>query len=192
MMQRLLAYVRGQRSQSMVEFALIAPFILLLTVGVVDFGRVIYYQVSLDAAVNEGARVAVRAPTPPNTNFAAPSDDTVMAAVFGHTSALALARAACVNGPIDSNIPPDNTGWVYITQPNNSSAGAANAPGGQPLNSAPAGCAAVVPAGVTPGQNNVPLQVTIRFNFVPLTPVIAQFTANRIVLLAYATYRTEY
>jgi hypothetical protein len=75
-----------------------------------------------------------------------------------------------------------------------------NAPGGQPKQPATGGCDAIVPVGTPlPGSSiptsNVPLQVTIRYNFVPVTPFIQQL-ANVInvplVLQAYAVYRTEY
>ena len=50
---------RGQRSQSMVEFALVAPLLLVLIFGIVDFGRVIYVYITINQAVNEGARAAI-------------------------------------------------------------------------------------------------------------------------------------
>src|SRR2546422_32627 len=88
-----------QRSQAIVEFAIVAPVLLLLIFGVVDFGRVIYVYATINQGVNEGARSAIRAS---------------------------------------------------------------------------------------------PLQVTIRYNFVPFTPLIQQVTANHIVISASATYKTEY
>jgi len=45
----------------MTEFAIIAPVILLLTFGIIDFGRGLYFYITLQQAANEGARVAVRA-----------------------------------------------------------------------------------------------------------------------------------
>ena len=53
--------------------------------------------------------------------------------------------------------------------------------------SASGGCSAVNPA-----LNNDQLQVTIRFNLVLITPIVAQATANRVVITAAAIYRTEY
>jgi len=52
---------RSQRSQSLVEFAIVAPLLLVLLFAVVDFGRVIYIYVTLNQAVNEGARAAIKA-----------------------------------------------------------------------------------------------------------------------------------
>lgn len=49
----------GRRGQALVEFALVAPLLLLLTLGLVDFARAWnVYQVITDAA-REGARTAV-------------------------------------------------------------------------------------------------------------------------------------
>ena len=48
-------------------------------------------------------------------------------------------------------------------------------------------CSATLPA-----FKHSPLQVTIHYNFVPITPLIQQLTVNHIVISAAATYQTEY
>jgi hypothetical protein len=45
---------------------------------------------------------------------------------------------------------------------------------------------------VNPAGGNQPLQVTIRFNLILITPVVAQATANHILITASAIFRTEY
>jgi Flp pilus assembly protein TadG len=48
----------GNSGQALVEFAIVAPILLLLIMGIVDFGRAFYtYYVLVDAA-REGGRVA--------------------------------------------------------------------------------------------------------------------------------------
>ena len=190
----LLRYLRSERSQAMTEFALIAPIMLLMIFGIVDFGRVIFSLVTMDEAVNEAARTAIRAPTPPAPNFFAPTDADALNAAKAAAPGLLLTLPLCVNGPIDTATPPPNQGWIYITQPTGQPAppASANAPGGQPPAAAAGSCYPVTPAGVTVGLNNVSLQVTIRYNFVPITPLISQVTGNLGVLSAYASYRTEY
>ena len=190
----LLRFFRSERSQSMTEFALIAPILLLMIFGIIDFGRVIFSLVTMDEAVNEGARTAIRAPTPPAPNFFAPTNADALGAAQAAAPSLLLTLPTCVNGPIDTATPPPNQGWIYITQPTGQAAppASANAPGGQPPAAAAGGCYPVTPAGVTVGLNNVALQVTIRYNFVPITPFISQLTGNLGVLTAYASYRTEY
>jgi hypothetical protein len=52
--------VRGApRGQALVEFALVAPTLLLLLVVVLDFGRIIYYNAEMSTASGEAARQAV-------------------------------------------------------------------------------------------------------------------------------------
>ena len=178
---------RHQSSQALVEFAIIAPLLLIFIFGVVDFGRLIYTYVTLNQAVNEGARVAIRASAP------LPSNSDVLTAVRSHASAVNLAYP-CPNGPIDPNgTPPENQGIVYITQPDpptspqSYSPGLENAPGGEVWANQSGSCSAIGPA-----SGHAPLRITIRFNFVPMTPIIAQLAANHIVVAASVVYSTEY
>lgn len=176
----------GQRSQSMVEFAIVAPVLLLLLFGIVDFGRVIYIYATLNQAVNEGARAAVK------DSALLPTNSDVETAVRQHAVDVSLANP-CPNGPITSTAPPANQGWIYITEPNPPSSPESlapsleDAPGGQVWGVASGSCSATNPA-----HDHAPLQVTIRYNFVPFTPLIQQLVAGHIVISAAATYQTEY
>ena len=49
-LERLKAYLRSERSQGLTEFAIIAPVILLLTFGIIDFGRGLYLYITLQQA----------------------------------------------------------------------------------------------------------------------------------------------
>jgi len=44
--------------QSLVEFALVLPVLLLIVLGSLDLGRVFYYEISIANAAREGVRVA--------------------------------------------------------------------------------------------------------------------------------------
>jgi hypothetical protein len=169
----------------MVEFALVAPLLFLLLFGIVDFGRVIYVYVTINQAVNEGARTAIR------DSALLPTNVDVENSVKQHAVDVFLANP-CPNGPITTASPPANQGWVYITQPNPPStpealsASLENAPGGQMWGFSTGSCSATNAA-----HDHAPLQVTIRYNFVPFTPMIRQFAGN-IVITAAAVYSTEY
>jgi len=136
--------------------------------------------------VNEGARAAIR------DSASLPTNSQVELAVRQHAVDVSLANP-CPNGPITSAVPPANQGWIYITEPNPPSTPEAlspsleDAPGGQMWGNATGTCSATNPA-----HDHAPLQVTIRYNFVPFTPIIQQLTANQIVITAAATYKTEY
>jgi hypothetical protein len=170
----------------MVEFALIAPILILLLFGVIDFGRLIYVYATLNQAVNEGARTAIR------DSAVLPSNADVQTEVRRHAVDVSLANP-CPNGPITSAIPPANQGWIYITEPNPPATteplapSLQDAPGGQMWAQSSGSCSATNPA-----HDHASLQVTIRYNFVPFTPLIQQVTANHIVISAAAVYQTEY
>ena len=112
-MTRLLRQWRGnsQRSQAIVEFSLIAPILIILLFGIVDFGRLIYTYATLNQAVNEGARMAIR------DSPLLPTNVDVQTAVRQHAVDVSLANP-CPNGPVTSAVPPANRGWIYITEPN--------------------------------------------------------------------------
>ena len=46
---------RGERGASMVEFAFVAPILIVLLFGVVDFGRLAFTKINLNDAVQEGS-----------------------------------------------------------------------------------------------------------------------------------------
>jgi TadE-like protein len=174
----------GQRSQALIEFALVSPVLLLLLFGVIDIGRAIFYYDTVSHAAREGARIAVRASNQLPTN--ADVLNTVNSQLLGTP-----VTAPCPQGPVTAATPPENTAWLYITEPNPPSTietnPLPNAPGGEYASNASGSCSAVNPAG-----SNQQLQVTIRFNLVLITPIVAQATANHIVISAAAVFRTEY
>jgi hypothetical protein len=196
----------------MTEFALIAPIILLLTFGIVDFGRGLYFYITLQQAANEGARVAVHASNYTDANgfgcppHCWPTDSDVAAAIQAHAVTESLANP-CPNGPIpnggnpvgSAQLPPSNSGWIFITDPSPAGDGnglnlpgqaavVANGPkGGLGSFTTGAGCDWIKDA-----TGNEPIKVTLWFNFQPLTPIIQQVVGNRIVITAYAVYRAEY
>jgi Flp pilus assembly protein TadG len=173
-----------QDSQALIEFALISPVLLLLLFGIVDVGRAIFYYDTLGHAAREGARTAVQASTQLPTNA------DVLSAVTSQLIGVPASQP-CPQGPITSATPPSNTAWVYVTEPGPPSSVETsppmNAPGGEYSAAATGGCSAINPA-----AGNARLQVTVRFNLVLITPVIAQATANHIVMTATAIFRTEY
>ena len=174
----------GQRSQALIEFALISPVLLLLIFGVIDIGRAVFFYTMLNHAAREGARTAVVASNqlPTNANVLA----TVRTQMIG-----TVVSEPCPQGPVTAAVPPADTAWLYVTEPNPPSTVETtppdNAPGGESATPATASCSAVNPAG-----GNSPLQVTLRFNLILITPLVAQATGNRILITAAAVFRTEY
>lgn len=176
--------MKGQKSQALIEFALVSPVLLLLTFGVVDVGRAIFYYDTLNHAAREGARTAVRA------SNQLPTYADVINTVTGQMVG-APVSSPCPQGPVTASTPPANSAWVYITEPNPpatiETSPPPNAPGGEYAAATSGSCSAVNPA-----SGNQQLQVTVRFNLVLVTPIVAQATANHVVITAAAVYRTEY
>jgi TadE-like protein len=180
----LRPHPRSQSSQALIEFALISPVLLLLLFGIIDIGRAVFYYDTVSHAAREGARSAVIAP---NT---LPTNADVLTTVTSQLIGVPVTQP-CPQGPITAATPPGNAAWLYVTEPDPPSTVETNppmnAPGGEYPAVASGGCSAVNPAG-----NNAQLQVTVRFNLILITPVIAQATANHIVISAASIFRTEY
>lgn len=54
--RRVAARLLGERGAAAVEFALVAPVLILLLLGIMEFSKAFHDQASLSAAAREGAR----------------------------------------------------------------------------------------------------------------------------------------
>src|SRR4249920_1005534 len=64
-MCRMISLLKNIRGQSVTEFALILPFVLVLMGGVVDFGLAFFMGHVIENAAREGARMAAVQSTTP-------------------------------------------------------------------------------------------------------------------------------
>lgn len=171
---------RKQRGQSLVEMALISPFLIMVLLTVIDCGRAAYDYATLAGAAREGARAAI------TTGNLRPDNSRVIGAVQQNVFGVSLSPGTCVNdAPPASPSMAANTGLVYVgagsgNTTSNAPAGQAPAPGGV--------CGPVVPS----YAGHYPLTVTIKYNFKPLTPFGSQFFPNGIVMTVTSTMSTEY
>jgi len=53
------SFLKREKGQSIVEFALVLPLILLIVCGIIDFGWLFYNQLTLNNACRDAARYAV-------------------------------------------------------------------------------------------------------------------------------------
>jgi Flp pilus assembly protein TadG len=58
-MKKILKFKRNTEGQSLVEFALVLPILMVLILGMIEFGWVLNGKITLTSAAREGARVAV-------------------------------------------------------------------------------------------------------------------------------------
>jgi len=99
--------------QAITEFALVAPFFLLLLYGIIEFGRYVYTVQVLNNAAREGTRYAIvhgaesfcpSGPMPGGaSNWCDPNGDNVTAAVrdyaVGIVDAVSFPAQACPSSP---------------------------------------------------------------------------------------------
>lgn len=56
-MYRKLKLFNGEKGQSLVEFALVLPVLMLILLGIIEFGWLFNAKITLTSAAREGARV---------------------------------------------------------------------------------------------------------------------------------------
>ena len=172
---------RKNRGQSLVEMGLIAPFLIMILLMMIDCGRAAYAYSTLAGAARDGARAAI------TTGSSRPDDNVVIGAVQQNAYAVRLNPGTCINDPppASPSMSP-NTGLIYVGAGNGNST--TNAPAGQAPAASAGGCGAVIPSYA--GHNA--LAVTIKYNFQPLTPFGSQFFPGGIVMTVTSTMSTEY
>lgn len=69
---RFAALRRDQRGQALVEFALVVPILLLLVIGIFDFGQALNYYNQESQLVGQGARAAAVNRCPDGSAIASP------------------------------------------------------------------------------------------------------------------------
>jgi hypothetical protein len=176
-----------------VEFALVAPLLLLLAFGIVDFGRAMYYQNEITNAAREGARIAILASNPCNTVYgnpggscgtsSSPAGPTVCGAIDG--SASLITHWSCGEGSLllpgvsgDGTTQTSQPGWAYVEVDQSSS---------------PSSCPTVGSNPVTPrSSGNLMILVTIHYYFRPLTPIVSSFFPSSFYLSSSVCARDEY
>lgn len=94
-MLRILSLLRSSKGQSLVEFALILPFLLLLIGAVIDFGLAFFVSQMIENAARDGARVAatIRGPGNPPTYPDAEGKVPVSCTVPSCVGSIVLRRA---------------------------------------------------------------------------------------------------
>ena len=109
---KLRKCLRGEAGAAAVEFALVVPILLLLLVGILEFGRVYNAQIELTAAARQGVRVMAI-----QNSQAAAKSATELAAPSLNPS-LTDAQIAIVSSPVNTGLcAPGSTVTVAATYP---------------------------------------------------------------------------
>ncbi|MBQ6711114.1 MAG: pilus assembly protein [Clostridia bacterium] len=85
----LKRFVRSEKGQAIVEFALVLPLLLALLCGIIDFGWLYYNQITLNNAAREGARYAV-IHYDPTTDWKETAENRMITNMVGVNSAVAV------------------------------------------------------------------------------------------------------
>lgn len=147
----------GRRGQALVEFALILPILILLLVGIFDFGRAIYAFNTVNNAAREAVRLAI---VDQNCNVVGQEAEDRAASVsvdWTYNGALS-ASAACFNAAGDVH--------VEYLEADYSGAGTFSDtcdPGQPDPNGPRLGCVA---------------RVTVEYSYTAATPIIGSLVGN--------------
>lgn len=146
----------------MVEFSLLAGLMMLLLMGIFDFGRAIAVYINIAEAAHEGARQLVL-----RSNYASTYPDNLivnatLAKIGG--GGMVLTEDPCLGNPTPCTSPSmpttPNTGYIWIS-PNR-----------------------------TTGNHMVTVRVT--FLYAPMTGMISNLTGASFVMQAGSSMRSEY
>ena len=163
-------FIRSQRSQALVEFALVSPLLLLILFVAVDLGRLLYAYSAISSAARDGARIA-------SLQASIYSDCQVIQQVelVGQGFPVKMDPNSIVgdsdpnnpSGTLQPTTPPANVGYAYVW------------PAVATANPPDANCNSTVARAVSQTVKHVAVEVQYRFT--PLTPFLAQYTSGFVV-----------
>ena len=99
--RRIQNTLKNEKGQSLVEFALVVPLLLLLVIGIAEFGRAWMTRNILTGAAREAVRV-LAVPDPPGGPIAA------------RNRAIAVLASAGITTPPASIVVTDNTAFLAV------------------------------------------------------------------------------
>lgn len=97
---RFAALRRDQRGQALVEFALVVPILLLLVIGIFDFGQALNYYNQESQLVGQGARAAAVNRCPDGTSITTPPGTCIQTQLAG-----TYANGALNGNPVCISLP---------------------------------------------------------------------------------------
>jgi hypothetical protein len=162
--------VRSQRSQALVEFALISPLFLLVVFSAIDISRLLYAYTAISSAARDGARTASLASSQFSDCQIIQEVELVGQGFPVRMDPNSIAGNSDPNNPsggLQPTTPPPNVGYAYIWP--------AVATGDPPdLN-----CSSTQQRAIAPTVKHV--AVEIQYHFTPLLPLVSTFAPNLIV-----------
>lgn len=159
-----------QRSQALVEFALVSPLFFFIVFSSVDVARLLYAYTAISSAARDGARTA-------SLNGSLFSDCQIIQEVelVGQGFPVQMDPNSLVgnsdpnnpSGALQPSTPPPNRGYAYIW------------PAVATADPPDSNCSSGVQRAVSPTVKHVAVEV--QYHFVPLLPFVSAFAPNIIV-----------
>jgi Flp pilus assembly protein TadG len=167
---RVTARRRSQRSQALVEFALVSPLFFLILFGAIDITRLLYAYSAISSAARDGARTA-------SLSGSLYSDCQIIRELelvgqgfpvrMDPNSLVGDSDPNSPSGPLQPTTPPANVGYAYIWP----AVATANPPDNN--------CDSQVQRAIAPSVKHVAVEV--QYHFTPLLPFVNAFAPNVIV-----------
>jgi Flp pilus assembly protein TadG len=161
---------RSQRSQALVEFAMVSPIFLLILFSAIDISRLLYAYTAISSAARDGARTA-------SLSGALFSDCQIIAEVervgqgfpvrMDPNSVVGNSDPNNPSGSLQPTTPPPNVGYAYIW------------PAVATASPADNNCSSTSQRAISPSVKHVAVEV--QYHFTPLLPFVNQFAGNIIV-----------
>jgi hypothetical protein len=161
---------RSQRSQALVEFAIVSPVFLLIVFSAIDISRLLYAYTAISSAARDGARTASLA-----TSLFTDCQIIQEVELVGQGFPVKMDPNSLVGnsdpnnpaGLLQPTIPPPNTGYAYIW------------PAVATAYPPDSNCSSSQQRAVSQSVKHVAVEV--QYNFTPLLPIVGTFAPNIIV-----------
>ena len=167
---QLKSSARGQRSQALVEFALVSPIFFLIMFTAIDISRLLYAYTAISSAARDGARTA-------SLSGSLYSDCQIIQELLlvgqgfpvrmDPNSVVGNSDPNSPSGPLSPTTPPPNVGYAYIW------------PAVATANPPESNCDSAVQRAISPAVRHVAVEV--QYHFIPLLPIVSGFAPNIIV-----------
>jgi Flp pilus assembly protein TadG len=161
---------RGQRSQALVEFAMVSPIFLLIIFTAIDISRLLYTYSAISSAARDGARTA-------SLSGSLFTDCQIIKEVeaVGQGFPVRMDPNSLVgnsdpnnpSGALQPSTPPPNVGYAYIW------------PAVATADPPDSNCDSSSQRAISPSVKHVAVEV--QYHFTPLLPFVNNFTSNIIV-----------
>ena len=185
---------RRHRGQGMVEFSLVGPLLLLVIIGLVDFARAVQANSTVAEAARQGARQAIADALASDSPFSAYNNRPCSGQVFttNQTGTGCLTDAAIiatVKGVLkDICIAPAESGG---TVPAYADCAASSSSLGRQPQPGDLGSRQVEWSSTT-FNGCFLVQVTVRYAYQPMTPLLSSVIGSRIQLVSSSSTLAEY